>query len=107
MDIFYQFLIIATLHVWSPPTAKSLERIHSYFACSLPCIDGFVKLTLAERRRYHTAVQVFKSIRKLSPVYLHDQFSNTYDLTGHFDKNQFRVFIPRVRTSFGKSSFYY
>ena len=55
----------------------------------MPCIDGFVKLTLAERRRYHTAVQVFKSIRKLSPVYLHDQFSNMYDLTGHFGRNQF------------------
>ena len=96
--------------VWSPPTAvlsKSLERIHSHFAGSLSCIDGFVKLTLAERRRYHTAVQVFKSIRKFSPVYLHDQFSNTYGLTGHFGRNQFRVFIPRVRTSFGKSSFYY
>ena len=51
--------------VWSPPTAvlsKSLERIHAHFAGSLPCIDGFVKLTLAERRRYHTAVQVFKSM---------------------------------------------
>ena len=66
-----------------------------------------MKLTLAERRRYHTAVQVFKSIRKLSPMYLHDQFSNTYDLTGHFGRNQFRIFIPRVRTSFGKSSFYF
>ena len=96
--------------VWSPPTAvlsKSLERIHSHFVGSLPCIDGFVKLTLAERCRFHTAVQVFKSIRKLSPVYLHDQFSNSYALTGHCGRNQFRVFIPRVRTSFGKSSFYY
>ena len=96
--------------VWSPPIAvlsKSLHRIHSHFVGSLPCIDGFVKLTLVEHCRFHTAVQAFKSIHKLSPVYLHDRFSNSYALTGHCGRNQFRVFIPRVRTSFGKSSFYY
>ena len=46
--------------------SKSLERIHAHFASSLPCIDGFVMLTLAEHHRFHTAVQVFKSINKLT-----------------------------------------
>ena len=31
---------------------KSLEKIHSYFVGYVPCIDGFVKLTLAECRRF-------------------------------------------------------
>ena len=96
--------------VWSPPTAvlsRSLEKIHSHFVGSLSCINSFVKLTLAERRRYHTTVQVFKSIRKLGPVYLNDRFVNSVTLTGHSGRNQYRIFIPRVRTLFGKNSFYY
>ena len=56
---------------------KSLERIHSYFVGSLPCVGSFVKLAIVKCHRFHTAVQVFESIRKLGP-YLHDQFSNSY-----------------------------
>ena len=96
--------------VWNPPTAvlsRSLEKIHSHFVGSLSRIDNFVKLTLVERRRFHTAVQVFKSIHRLGPVYLNEQFVNSVDFTGHCGRNQHRVFIPRVRTSFGKNSFYY
>ena len=76
--------------VWSPPTAvlsKSLEKIHSHFVGSLSCVDSFVRLTLAERRRFHTVVQVFKSVRRLCPVYLNDFFVNSVALTGHCGRN--------------------
>ena len=64
----------------------------------------FVKLTLAERRRFHTAVQVFKSVHRLCPVYLNDFFVNSVALKGHCGRNPYQVFTPRVRTLFGKAA---
>ena len=60
-----------------PQQSKSLERIHLYFVGSLLCVGSFVKLALAKCHRFHIAVQVFESIRKLGP-YLHNRFSNSY-----------------------------
>lgn len=96
--------------VWSPPTAvlsKALEKIHSHFAGFLCFTDSFLRLTLSERRRFHTAVQVFKSVRRLGPVYLNDVFTNSVALTGHSGRDPHRLFIHRVRTNFGKGGFYY
>ena len=81
--------------------SKCMEKIYSNFVGSLSCVDSFVRLTLAERRRFHTVVQVFKSVCRLCPVYLDDFFVNSVALTGHCGRNPYRVFIPRVRTSFG------
>ena len=65
--------------VWSPSTAKQtrmLERIHSKLLnrLTLPYRSRF-SFTLTERRRFHTAVQIFKSLHRLSPPYLHNIFS--------------------------------
>ena len=84
-----------------------MEKIHSHFVGSLSCVDSFVRLTLAECRRFHTAVQVFKSVRRLCPVYLNNFFVNSVALMGHCGRNPYQVFMPRVRTSFGKASLYY
>ena len=40
--------------------SKPLERLHSRFLQQVPNCNSFIKLTLTERRRFHTAVQVFK-----------------------------------------------
>ena len=64
-------------------------------------------LTLTERRRYHTAIQVYKSIRKSSPSYLQGIFEYSKDVTGHVGRNINRIFVPRVFNNYGKRSFYY
>ena len=79
--------------VWSPPTAvlsKCMEKIHSNFVGSLSCVDSFVSLC----RRFDTAVQVFKSVRRLCPAYLNDFFVKSVALTGHCGRNPYQVFIP-------------
>ena len=40
-------------------------------------------ITLTERRRYHTAIQVFKSIHKSASSYLQGVFNYSKDVTGH------------------------
>ena len=58
--------------VWSPSTAKQtclIERIYSKFINKLPLTHrSKFPFTLTERRRFHTAVQIYKSIPR---VYLH------------------------------------
>ena len=96
--------------VWAPPTAllsKSMERIHARFV-SYKCNDvGFAKVTLAERRHFHTIVQVYKILNHLVPAYLQDTFMFTRDLTGFVGRNSHRLFIPRMRTTFGQKSLLY
>ena len=64
-------------------------------------------LTLTERRRFHTAIQIFRSLHRLSPPYLHNIFQLSKDITGHVSRNINRVFVPRVFTNYGKRSFFY
>jgi len=48
-------------------------EIHSK---SLPSSDTFnMQLSLTERCTFHTTVQVYKIVNKISPPYLHDTFS--------------------------------
>ena len=59
--------------VWCPTTVKFTsvtERVHSKIIKKIPLsISSFA---LPERRRYHTVLQVFKSMHKFSPSYLQD-----------------------------------
>jgi len=45
--------------------SKRLEHIHSQFLRRVSKRSSFVKLTLAERRHFHTAVQVYKVLHHL------------------------------------------
>jgi len=60
--------------------------------------------TLAEWQSYHTAIQVYRSVHKISPSYLHN---NAAEITGRYACNKHRLFVPRVRTSLAKNSFYF
>ena len=96
--------------VWSPPTAllsKSMERIHARFVGHMSGALSFVKATLAERRHFHTIVQVYKILHLLVPTYLQDMFMFSDTLTGHAGRNSHRLFIPRMRTSYGQKSLCY
>ena len=62
--------------------SKPLERLHSRFLQGISTCSSFIKFTLMERRRFHTAVQVFKVVNKLCPSYLRDWFINAEAYTG-------------------------
>ena len=83
---------------------KRLERLHLKFN-SPP--DFSVHVTLTERRRFHAAIQMYRVLHKLSPSYLHDTFHYAVDITSHTGQNLYRLFVPRVRTTFAKHSFYF
>ena len=53
--------------------------------------------TLGQRRRYHTATYVFKVLNDLSPLY---RIKFNY-------RNSYCIYIPFVRTTICKNSFYY
>ena len=99
--------------IWSPSTAKQtclIERIHSKFINKLYIPLTYrskFSFTLTERRRFHTAVQIFKSSHKLSPPYLHNIFQFSKDVTGRISRNVNRLFVPRVFTNYGKRNFFY
>ena len=63
--------------------------------------NSFVKLTLAERRRFHTAVQVFRVLHHLCPGYLRNWFVYAEAHTGHGGRNKHRLFIPQINISIG------
>ena len=82
---------------------RRLERLHSKFTSSLPFSGNFnLRLSLTERRTFHTALQVFKIVNRISPPYLHGVFSFAVDVTGRSSRNVHRLYVPSVRTNFGK-----
>jgi len=112
LQLLYQAYIVPIIDccdtVWSPSNStdtRRLERLHSKFSSSIPSSDSFnLHSSLSERRVtvYHTALQVFKIVNNISPSYLHNTFSFAVDVTGCFGRNQHRLFVPRVRTDYGK-----
>ena len=59
------------------------------------------------RRHFHVAIQAFKVLHKLSPLYLLSALNYTRDITNRTSKNIYLVFVPFVCTNFGKGAFYY
>ena len=95
--------------VWTPSSVqhfKHLERLHSKFNSPPSSTDFSVRVTLTERRWFHAAIQVY-IYRVLSPSYLHDTFHYAVDITSHTGRNLYRLFVPRVRTTLAKHSFYF
>ena len=84
-----------------------MEHIDARFAGHMSDVLSFVKATLAERRHFHTIVQVYKILHLLVPTYLQDMFMFSDTLTGHAGRNSHRLFIPRMRTSYGQKSLCY
>ena len=65
-----------------------IEKVHSKFINKLPVTyHSKFPFTLTERCRFHMAIQIFKSLRQLSPPYLYDIFKFSIDITGHASRN--------------------
>ena len=96
--------------VWSPCSAlytPHLERVHTKFVSSLPASTFTVfdlKLSLVERRTYHTAVQSFKILHELTPPYLHSMFCYASAVSGRVGRNPLRMYVPSIRTNYGRGS---
>ena len=70
------------------PVLLLIERVHSKFVRKLPSsYHSKFPFTMTERRRFHTAVQIFKSLRRISPPYLHDIFQFLRNVTGYVSHN--------------------
>ncbi len=105
---------------WSPNTKKftaKIEKIQKLAArialradTTARTVDLYKKLnwsTLEQRRRYHTAKYVYKVLHKLTPPYLHNTFELSQAKTGRLLRNNFRVFVPQIKTCLARKSFYY
>ena len=49
----------------------------------------------------------YKILHQVSPPYLSNLFRYTRDVTGHQGRNPACLYVPRVRTNYGKSSLYF
>jgi len=91
-----------------PGAMHMYSRLHSKFSnWKSTTSRSSMASTLAERWRYHTAIQVYRSVHKISPSYLHNTFHYAAEITGRYAHNKHRLFVPRVRTSLAKNSFYF
>jgi len=117
LRLLYQAYIMPILDycdvVWSPCSAlytRRLERIHSKFVSSLPASTSALfdlRLSLIERRTYHTAVQVYKILHELTPPYLHGMFHYASAISGRIGRNPLRLYVPGIRTNYGRGSLWY
>ena len=53
-------------------------------------------MTLAKQRQYHAAIQVYRVLHKLSPLYLNATFHYAVDITLGTGQNLYCWFVPRV-----------
>ena len=51
--------------------------------------------------------QTYKILHQLAPTYLHNIFEYAVNVTGHASRNLHRLFVPWLRTNYGKCSLYY
>ena len=55
----------------------------------------------------NTMASSFIAITFKAPSYLHDSFHYAVDITSRAAQNAHRLFVPRVRTTMAKNSFYF
>ena len=75
MPLFYYYDVI-----WTPSTCSKADLFVRHLPSSYHSRFPF---TLTERCRFHAAVQMFKSLHKISPPFLHDIFQFSRNVTGH------------------------
>ena len=93
--------------VWHPTNVtqtSQLERFHS--KCTSFCDDASISSEfLFERCKFHTILQTYKILHQLTPTYLHNIFA--VNVTGRVSRNSHCLFVPQLRTNYGKCSLYY
>lgn len=85
---------------------KRLERLHSRFS-SFDSSSSVFDLTLAEHRRFHTAIQIYKILSQLSPSYLYSTFRFAISVKDHAGRNVHYLYVPAMHLNYGKQSLYH
>ena len=86
---------------------KIMERLHSKFTLSVSHKEKLSTCfcyTLLERRRFHSLIQIYKVLHRISPPYLLHLFHYAKDVTTRQGRNPHCLFVPSGRTNYGKSS---
>ena len=87
--------------LWHSVVSIICTVLQEAWACSFKVLfitfgyTRFFRCTLVERRRFHTAIMVYKILHRLSPTYLQDTFKYTTTVTSHVGRNSHRLFVPR------------
>ena len=63
--------------------------------------------SLMEYRKFCSLVYVFKILHQISPPYLHGLFSYASAVTDCAGRNPHQLFVPRIRTNYGKFALYF
>ena len=100
--------------VWHPMSARNcqlLEKLNSRITDVVPTDSEDCQYALymspTSCRNFHSMVQFFKIIHELSPSYLNQSFQLVENITKRISRNRHRIYIPTIRTNFGKNRFYY
>ena len=95
--------------VWFSGYAKhitALDRVHNY-AQKLTNFSLSGILSPVRRVEFHLLICVYKVLKNLCPSYLLGSFKYTTNVTNHHGRNPNRLYIPSIKTNYGKFSFYY
>ena len=52
-------------------------------------------------------MQTFKILHKLAPPYLHGMFRYALAISGRVGRNPLRLYVPSIRTNYGRGSLWY
>ena len=99
-------------HSSNSKKAKQLERLRTKATYGpIPDVKKTRGLSiyksLQERRKYHTLIAAYKVIHQTTPSYLHHSLRYASEVTQRTSRNVHRLFVPYIRTNYGKNSFYY
>ena len=99
--------------VWQPSSARLCSKIKYLHNKTMKLFSSAsinstnLPHSPSSRQRFHVAILAFKILHDLCPPYLHSVLKFTSDVTHRVSKNIYRVFVPHVRTSFARNSFYF
>ena len=84
-----------------------MERLHSKVTLSVSHIKKKLSTclcyTLLECRRFHSLIQIYKVLLRISLPYLF----HLKDVTTRQGRNPHHLFVPSFRTNYGKSSLHF
>ena len=114
--LMYQVFIIPLFDycdaVWTPCLAKqvrAMERIYTLkllLLCSSYETGYPVFYSLVEHCKFHTLMQIFRILHKMTPSYLQGLFKYSIDVTGHPGCNSNCLRVPQAQTNYGRQSLY-
>ena len=89
----------------------AMEHIHSKVTSTMQHLRDRLSscfcYSLVERHKFHTLIQIFRILHKMAPSYLQKLFKYSSDVTGHPGRIFNRLYVPQVKTNYGKQSLYF